>query len=147
MKVIFLKDVKGVAKEGEIKEVKPGYAQNFLFKSNLAVEATPANMAIVEKKKERIRIAAIQREDDAKDLAKRLEKVSVTLTVKAGENGRLFGAVTSADISKALKAQGTEIDKKDIVLDNPIKETGEHTVSVNIFKEIKGKFKVIVNAQ
>ncbi len=147
MKVIFLNDVKGVAKKGDIKDVKEGYARNFLFKKNLAVEATSANIAKLEKEKEKIKIAEINKIEDAKSLSEKLSKVSVNLKKKAGESGTLFGAITAQDIAKELKKQNIEIDKKSIQMDNPIKKTGEHNVKIHIYKDIKAEIKVIVDAE
>ena len=147
MKVIFLKDVKGVANKGEIKDVKEGYARNMLFKKNLALEATPGNIAKMEKENEKIIAAEINRVDDAKVMAEKLNKVSVTLTKQAGDSGTLFGASTSQEVSKALKAQDIDIDKKLLQMDAPIKKTGETKVKVNLYKDIKAEITVIVNAQ
>lgn len=147
MKVIFLKDVKGVAKAGEIKNVKDGYARNFLLKKNLAVEATPANIKKLEEKKLRMQEAEIQKQQDAENLAKKLNEVVVKLSKKAGENGKLFGAVTAAELEEELNKLGINIDKKQIDLQEPIKQTGEYNVKVNLYKEIKGEFKVIVDAE
>ncbi|BAI79547.1 50S ribosomal protein L9 [Deferribacter desulfuricans SSM1] len=147
MKVIFLKDVKGVAKAGEIKNVKDGYARNFLFKKNLAVEATPANIKKLEEKKLRMQEAEIQKQQDAENLAKKLNEVVVKLSKKAGENGKLFGAVTAAELEEELNKLGIKIDKKQIDLQEPIKQTGEYNVKINLYKKIKGEFKVIVDAE
>jgi large subunit ribosomal protein L9 len=147
MKVIFTSDVKGVAKKGEIKDVKEGYARNMLFKKNLAVKATPANIAKLEKEKEKIKIAEINKIEDAKKLEKSLSKVEISLTKKAGESGTLFGAITAQDIAKELKKQNVEIDKKSIQMDSPIKKVGEHKVKIHIYKDIKAEIKVVVNAE
>jgi large subunit ribosomal protein L9 len=147
MKVIFLKDVKGVAKKGDIKDVKEGYARNMLFKKNLAVEATPTNIKRMEKEKEKIKAIEINRIEDAKAMAEKLNKVTVTLEKKAGESGTLFGAITSQEISKALKEAGFDVDKKLLQLENPIKKTGEHKVRVNLYKDTKAEIKVIVNGK
>ena len=146
MKVIFLKDVKSVASEGDVKEVKAGYAQNFLFKKGLAVEATEANMKALEKKLELIKEKERNRIKNAGDLAERLKTVKVSFSRKAGDTGRLYGAVTSQEIADAIKEQGIEIDKKLIDLKEPIKTVGVHAVKVNIFKEIKGQITVTVNS-
>ncbi|KAA0258901.1 50S ribosomal protein L9 [Deferribacter autotrophicus] len=147
MKVIFLKDVKGVAKAGEIKNVKDGYARNFLFKKNLAVEATPANIKKLEERKLQMQEAELQKVNDAKNLAEKLKNITVKLVKKAGENGKLFGAVTAAELEEALKKEGVDIDKKQIELPEPIKNTGTYNVKVNLYKEIKGEFKVVVDAE
>ncbi|MGA1862488.1 50S ribosomal protein L9 [Deferribacter thermophilus] len=147
MKVIFLKDVKGVAKAGEIKNVSDGYARNFLLKKNLAVEATPANIKKLEEKKLRMQEAELQKQQDAENTAKKLKSVTLTLSKKAGENGKLFGAVTAAELEEELKKKGVNIDKKQIDLSEPIKQVGEYTIKVNLYKEIKGEFKVVINAE
>lgn len=146
MKVIFLKDVKAVASEGDVKEVKSGYAQNFLFKKGLAVEATEANMKALEKKLALIKERELNRVKNAADLAERLKTVKVSFSRKAGDTGRLYGAVTGQEIADAVKAQGIDIDKKLFDLKEPIKVVGTHTVKVNIFKEIKGQITVVVTA-
>lgn len=146
MKVIFLKDVHNVAVEGDIKEVKTGYAQNFLFKKGLAVEATESNMKALERKIALIKEREKTRMKDAQELAERLKSVNVAFSRKAGETGRLYGAVTGQEIADAIKEQGVEIDKKILDLKEPIKEIGTHHVKANIFKDIKGQVTVTVSA-
>ncbi len=146
MKVIFLKDVHNVAVEGDIKEVKTGYAQNFLFKKGLAVEATESNMKALERKLALIKEKEKTRIKDASDLAEKLKSVKVAFSRKAGETGRLYGAVTGQEIADAIKEQGVEIDKKLLDLKEPIKEVGVHNIKVNIFKDIKGQVTVTVSA-
>lgn len=147
MKVIFLKDVKNVAKANEIKEVKDGYARNYLFKNNLAVEATKENIHRLNKKLEKIAATEEQRIQNAKDLVEKLTKLEVKMKKKAGEKGRLFGAITSAEIADEVKALGIELDKKLIDLKTPIKEVGVFNVDVNIYKGIKGQLRVVVDAE
>lgn len=147
MKVIFLKDVKGVAKKGDIKESKDGYAKNYLFKQNIAIEATEANLKKLENQKAAETAKEQKRKDDARALAERLRTVGIKLSKKAGETGKLYGAITSADIAEALKAEGLEIDKRDIDLHDPIKDTGVHTVKVNIYMDIKSEIKVEVHGE
>jgi large subunit ribosomal protein L9 len=147
MKVIFLANVKGVAKKDEMKEVKDGYAKNFLFKKKLAVEATPANIQALDAKKQQEKEREAQKIADAKALADKLNKVGVTIAGKGGDTGKLYGAITSAEIAKALADEGLEIDKKDIALKDPIKEPGEYSVKVKIFMEINAQVKVIVKAE
>lgn len=147
MKVIFLEAVQNVASEGDIKEVKAGYAQNFLFKKGLAVEATESAIKAHEKKLALIKEREKNRISDAALLAEKLKSVKVVFSRKAGETGRLYGAVTGQEIADAIKAQGIEIDKKLLDLKEPIKEVGVHNVKVNIFKDIKGQVIVTVNAE
>ena len=146
MKVIFLKSVKGVANEGDVKDVKEGYAKNFLFKQKLALEATPANMKAHEEKLESLKEQEKLKIAEAKALAEKLKNTKVEFNQKAGDTGRLYGAVTSQEISDALAKQGLPVDKKLFDMKEPIKEAGTHTVKVNIYKEIKSQLTVIVNA-
>lgn len=146
MKVIFLKNVKGVANEGDIKEVKEGYAKNFLFKQKLALEATPANLKAHEEKLESIKEQEKLKIAEAKALAEKLNTTKIEFSLKAGETGRLYGAVTNQEISDALAKQGLPVDKKLFDMKEPIKEAGTHTVKVNIYKDIKSQLTVIINA-
>lgn len=146
MKVIFLDNVKGVAKRDEIKDVKDGYAKNFLFKKKLAVEATPENIQMVEEKKQKNKEREDKKIADAKALAEKLNKTGVTISGKGGDTGKLYGAITSSEIAKALEAEGLNVDKKDIALKDPIKEPGEFSVKVKIFMDINAEVKVIVKA-
>lgn len=146
MKVIFLKNVKGVANEGDIKEVKEGYAKNFLFKQKLALEATPANLKAHEEKLEAIKEQENLKIAEAKALSEKLKTLKLEFNQKAGETGRLYGAVTSQEISDMLSNMGIPVDKKLFDMKEPIKEAGTHTVKVNIYKDIKSQLTVIVNA-
>lgn len=147
MKVIFLKDVKNVAKANEIKEVKEGYARNYLFRNGLAVEATKANIDKLNRKLEQMATTEEARIKNAKELAEKLSKLEVKMTKKAGEKGRLFGAITSSEIAEEVNRLGVNLDKKLIDLKNPIKEVGEHIIDINLYKGIKGQLKVIVDAE
>jgi large subunit ribosomal protein L9 len=147
MKVIFLKDVKNVAKANEIKEVKEGYARNYLFRNGLAVEATKANIDSLNRKLEQMATTEEARIKNAKELAEKLSKLEIKMTKKAGEKGRLFGAITSSEIAEEVNRLGVNLDKKLIDLKNPIKEVGEHIIDINIYKGIKGQLKVIVDAE
>ncbi|EDS71953.1 50S ribosomal protein L9 [Anaerofustis stercorihominis] len=144
MKVILLEDIKGIGKKREIKNVKTGYANNFLLKNGKAVEATKAN---IEKLEEEIRLENENREkliDDAKKAKAELEKISVDLKAKSGPDGKLYGSVTSMDVSDAIKkASGAEVDKRKIVMDN-IKTEGEHKVKVKLFEDIEAMVKINV---
>ncbi|MCA1927733.1 MAG: 50S ribosomal protein L9 [Calditerrivibrio sp.] len=147
MKVIFLKDVKNVAKAGEVKEVKEGYARNFLFKSELAIEATEANLNNLKRKKEKEVELEKNKIEEAKNLSKKINDVNVVMKRKAGDKGRLFGAITNTEIAEELAKIGIDIDKKMIELKNPIKELGEYKIRVNLYKEIKGEFTLRVDGE
>ena len=144
MKVILLEDVRGSGKSGDVVNVSDGYARNMLIPRKLAVEATPQNIKQLEKKKEAIAKKFAEDKAAALEMKKKLEEVTIEVKTRAGQNGKVFGSVTSADIAEALKAQGFDIDKKKIQLDSPIKTTGKADVNVKLFTEVTGKIKVNV---
>ena len=145
MKVIFNADVKGQGKKGEMKEVSSGYARNYLIPRGLAAEATTDNINAL-KLKEKAKAAQIAREKQlAAENAKKLEGVQVVIRARAGGAGKLFGAVTSQEISDALKEQfGIEIEKNKIVQSEPIKTFGSYTVKARLGYEIAGNVNVLV---
>ena len=145
MKVIFNADVKGKAKKGEMKEVSDGYARNYLLPRGLAAEATADNINAL-KLKEKARAAQIEKEKaQAMENAKKLEGVQVVVRAKAGSNGKLFGAVTSQEISNALKEQfGISVEKNKIVQPEPIKTFGSFQVKAKLGYEISGTINVLV---
>lgn len=145
MKVIFNVDVRGQGKKGELKEVSTGYARNYLLPRNLATEATPDNLNAF-KLKEKAKAAQIAKEKaQAEEYAKKLGAVQVTVRAKAGANGKLFGAVTSQEISDALREQfGMDIEKNKIVQAEPIKSYGSYTVKAKLGYEISGSINVLV---
>ena len=145
MKVIFNVDVKGQGKKGEMKEVSDGYARNYLLPRKLASIATADNINAL-KLKEKAKAAQIAREkEQAMEYAKRLGEVVVTIRAKAGSGGKLFGAVTSQEISNALKEQhGMDIEKNKIVQSEPIKTYGSYTVKAKLGYEISGNISVLV---
>lgn len=145
MKVIFNVDVRGQGKKGEMKEVSDGYARNYLLPRGLAAEATADNINTM-KLREKAKAAQIAAEKaQAEDYAKKLSGVQVTIRAKAGKNGKLFGAVTSQEISDALKAQfGMDIEKNKIVQNDPIKTFGSYSLKVKLGHEISGTVNVLV---
>lgn len=145
MKVILQQDVKGQGKKGELKEVSDGYARNFLFPKKLAVEATADNINTM-KLQEKAKQAQIAKEKaEAKENADKLKECTVKIAAKAGSNGKLFGAVTSKEISDALAAQyKIEIEKNKIVQAEPIKTYGSFEVKVKLGYEISATLKVMV---
>lgn len=148
MKVIFNEDVRGQGKRGEMKEVSDGYARNYLLPRKLASEATP-DMLNAFKLKEKAKKAQMAREKaQAEENAKRLEGVVVKISARAGQGGRLFGAITSQEISDALCEQhGIEIEKNKIVQSEPIKSFGNFEVKAKLGYEVSGKINVLVVEQ
>lgn len=148
MKVILLKDVKGKGKKGEIKNVSDGYAQNFLFKQGLAIEATPSNMKILDAKKNKEQQAAAEELEQSKSLKNTLENLTVEMKAKAGEGGRLFGSVTSKQIADALQKQhNIKIDKRKMELPDGIRALGYTNVPVKLHHEVTATLKVHVKEE
>ena len=145
MKVVLNQDVKGTGKKGQTVEVSDGYARNFLLRKNLAVEATQQNIAAAKEKaaqhKQAVQLA------EAKAQAEKLEGQQLTLKVKTGETGKLFGAVTNKEIADLLHQQfGYELDKKKIVLSEPIKQVGSYTVELKPYANVSCKITVTVES-
>ena len=145
MKVIFNTDVKGQGKKGEMKEVSVGYARNYLIPRGLAAEATPDHINAL-KLKEKAKAAQMAKEKAlAEEYGKKLAGVQVIVRAKAGSSGKLFGAVTSQEISDALKEQhGIDIEKNKIVQSEPIKAFGSYTVKAKLGYEVNGNINVLV---
>lgn len=148
MKVILKQDIKGVGKKGDIINASDGYARNYLFPRKLADEASEGNIAMLKEKKDSEKFKKDNEYQFARDLAKRLTGLSVKFDVKAGENGRLFGSITSKDIAEEIKKQhGFDVDKKKIVLDEPIKAAGVYNIEVKIYPEVSARLKVAVTGK
>ena len=145
MEVILKKDVKGTGKEGDVVKVSDGFARNKLIPGGLAVEATEANKRAIAREKAKAAEKYAQDKEAAEQLAARLTAAPVIVKTKVGDNGKLFGSITSMDIAQAVSEQlGTEVDKKKIVLDKPIKEVGETEVTVKLFQDVAAKVKVVI---
>lgn len=148
MKVIFLKDVKGKGKKGEVKNVSPGYARNYLLKNNLAQEATPGNLKALEGKKRKKKQLEQEEKEEAIELKDALAERTVEIKAKSGKEGRLFGSITSKQIAEQLEKQhGYKIDKRKMELDNPIRSLGYTNVPVKLHPDVSGSVKVHVVEQ
>lgn len=148
MKVIFIKDVKGKGKKGEVKNVADGYARNFLIKQGLAVEATPGNLKQLENQKKKAAELAQQELEEAKQLKEQLENIKVELSAKAGEGGRLFGSITNKQIASELKkTHNITIDRRKILLDDAIRSLGVTKVEVKLHPEVTATLAVHVKEQ
>jgi large subunit ribosomal protein L9 len=145
MKVIFLKDVKGKGKKGEVKNVADGYAHNFLIKQGLAIEANSANISTLEGQKKKEDKRAAEELAEAKKLGEQLEKITVELSAKAGEGGRLFGSITTKQIAEELqKKHGIKIDKRKMELADAIRTLGHTKVPVKLHHEVLASLTVHV---
>lgn len=148
MKVIFIKDVKGKGKQGEVKDVAEGYARNYLLKNNLAIEATPGNLKALDAKKRKTAQEEQEEKEEAMDLKDKLADLTVEMKAKSGDGGRLFGSITSKQIAEALKKEyGYKIDRRKIDLDEPIRSLGYTTVPVKLHPDVSGSIKVHVTEQ
>lgn len=147
MKVILLQDVKSVGKKGEVVNASDGYARNFLFPKKLAQEANDVNMHILNKKNEADRKKKLAEIEEAQKVANDLKDKEVVIYAKSGDNGRLFGAITTKDISQEMEKQlNITVDKKKIVV-NTIKTMGSYDVEVKLYPEISTKIKVVIKEQ
>jgi large subunit ribosomal protein L9 len=148
MKVVLRKDVEGLGERDEVVGVSDGHARNFLFPRGLAAPASKAELAVVEKRKAKREKELEARRAEFEALAKKLSDLEVSIPSDAGEEGKLFGSVTSQDIALAVKeASDLELDKKKIDLSEPLKVLGEYSVPVRIYKDISAKLKVKVVAK
>jgi len=144
MQVILKKDIEKLGKAGEVASVKKGFARNFLFPQALALPATSANLKVVEQEKKRESLRQEKGKQQAQALGEKLASSSCTITVQAGEEGKLFGSVTVQDIAEAYKLEGIDIDKRKIELPEPIKETGIFKIKVKLHPEVNVEAKVWV---
>ncbi|GGI42923.1 50S ribosomal protein L9 [Mammaliicoccus stepanovicii] len=145
MKVIFTQDVKGKGKKGEVKEVPVGYAQNFLIKNNYAVEATAGNMKQLEQQNKRQEELKQQEVDDAKALSEKLKDLEIEIPAKTGEGGKLFGSVSTKQITQALEKQHKiKVDKRKMDLPNGIHSLGYTNVPIKLHNSVTGTLRVHV---
>ena len=144
MKVILIKDVSGLGEEGDMKDVAVGYARNYLFPKGFAVEETPFTRNRFKEQKRKIELRKVKKREDAQKLADEISSISVNITAAAQKNDKLFGAIHEADIMKALQEQGYEVEKKNILLTEPIKAIGVYKVPMKIYDTINAELKVWV---
>ncbi len=147
MKVLFLKEVAGSAKAGDVKEVASGYARNYLFPQKLAVVADAKTVLLIQEREEATRRRTERQLAEAKETAAKIKRLTVTIFAKTGDGGRLFGSVTNADIAQQLKREGVDVDKRKIEVEPAIKTLGPHDVTVQLHGDITETLKVVVAAQ
>jgi len=144
MKIILTENVPDLGNAGELMDVKNGYFRNYLQPRNLAIEANPKNVKMFEHQKRLLDSKVARSFSDAQKFSEKLETVSLTLSKKAGKEDKLFGSVTDMDIEEALKEQGFEINRKQIVLEEPIKMLGVYQIPIKLHKDVEAKVKVWV---
>ncbi len=144
MKIILLREVERLGKQFDIVDVKDGYARNYLFPRKLAIMATPGNIRGLEKSKKRFSKKELEMKAMHESLVEQINNVTVKTTIKTGIDGKSFGSITSSDISKLLENEGIEIDKKHIVLDEPIKRPGVYDIKVHLHEQTNVLFKLVV---
>jgi large subunit ribosomal protein L9 len=147
MEIILRQAVENLGKPGDVVKVKSGYARNYLLPHGLAYEATPGNLKRIQQERDRLEAAENDRRTSAQGLAEKLEQVSLTFSARVGEEGKLFGSVTSTDIAQQLEAQGFRIEKRQIDLHEPIKALGVYRVPVRLHADVKPEVRVWVIKQ
>jgi large subunit ribosomal protein L9 len=147
MEIILRQAVENLGKTGDVVNVKPGYARNYLLPHGLAYEATPGNLKRIQQERARLEAAESERRGTAQGLAERLEQVSVTFSARVGEEGKLFGSVTATDIAQQLEAQGFHVEKRQVDLHEPIKALGVYRVPIRLHADVKPEVRVWVIKQ
>jgi large subunit ribosomal protein L9 len=144
MEIILRQAVENLGTTGDVVNVKPGYARNYLLPHGLAYEATPGNLKRIQLERDRLEAAENERRGTAQGLAEKLEQVSLTFSARVGEEGKLFGSVTATDIAQQLEAQGYHIEKRQIDLHEPIKALGVYRVPIRLHADVKPEVRVWV---
>lgn len=144
MKVILRSDITNVGKQGEIKEVAAGFARNFLLPKKLGMEANSQNLKIWEREKSRLEKEREEIINNAKVVSEKIEKTEFSITVKVGENGKIFGSITTTHLAKLFAEQGFVINKHDILLPASIKEVGKQSINIRLHPEVIAKIEVMI---
>ncbi len=147
MEVILREDVSNLGHRGDVVKVADGYGRNFLLPKNLAMEATPANKAVIDQMKAAAVRRSAKEKAEAEQLVTQLNTVALVFTRKVGEGDHLFGSVTSSDIAQELAAKGFEVDRRKVQLDEPLKSTGEFHVPVKLHREVTAHISVTVKGE
>ncbi len=147
MQVILREDIDKLGKIGDLVKVADGYARNYLVPNKKAIEATPKNLHAMDHAKKMVSDRLRKLKKEAAADADRIKALAITIKAKSGEEGKLFGSVTSMDIAEAMKAEGVAIDKRKIILDEPIKRLGDYTIAVKLHADVTADFKLTVIAE
>ena len=146
MEVILKQDVDELGLEGDIVKVAKGYGRNYLIPQSIALEATEHNRKALELQRKKIELKRVRVKEEAEKVKATMEEVVLTFSQKSGEEGKLYGSVTSMDVASQLKDKGIDVDRRKIVLEKPIKELGEFQVEIKIYPEVSAAIKVVVKA-
>jgi large subunit ribosomal protein L9 len=144
MKVILKQDIEKLGRKGDIVNIASGYGRNYLLPKKMAIEVTPSNIKMIEIEKQALKKKMEQERQSFQDLIQKLNDLTLTFNRRAGEKDVIFGSVSSGDIREALEKQGFDVDKKKILLDEPIKRLGNFTVPVKIFHDDRAELKIVV---
>lgn len=147
MRVIMMRDVLHTGARGEVVDVKPGFARNYLFPNGMALEATAGNMRVFEQKKKKLEIVHEKERETAAELATQIETAEVTIAKRVGESETLYGSVTAAEIAEALERSGVHVDRRRIDLEGGIKTLGEHPVRIELHSDVVAEITVNVVAE
>lgn len=147
MRVVLFQSVASLGLAGDIVEVKPGYFRNYLEPRGLALRESPSALRLLASRKKKIELMLVQEKSRAQEISSRIAEITLNFTMKAGEEGRLFGSVTGRDIMDALAQKGIEVDRHKIEIPDAIKTIGEHTARVRLFPEVVAELKIIVEAE
>lgn len=147
MEIILRQAIENLGSPGDVVKVKPGYARNYLLPHGLAYEATPGNLKRIQQERDRLDAAENARRSAASSIAERLEQVSLTFSARVGDEGKLFGSVTSGDIQQQLEAQGFHVEKRQVDLHEPIKALGVYRVPIRLHADVRPEVRVWVIKQ
>ncbi len=147
MKVILRQDVEDLGYEGDVVEVAKGYARNYLIPKGLGLEASSENIRMFEMQAKKIEVRKLRAREEAEQLRDRLAGITVTISQRAGEEGKLYGSVTSMDVAAEMENQGVVVDRRKILMDKPFKAVGEFDVPVKIYQNVIGRIKVVIQPE
>jgi large subunit ribosomal protein L9 len=147
MKVILRQDVEDLGYEGDVVEVAKGYARNYLIPKGLGLEASNENIRMFEMQAKKIEVRKLRAREEAEQLRDRLAGITVTISQRAGEEGKLYGSVTSMDVAAEMENQGVVVDRRKILMDKPFKAVGEFDVPVKIYQNVIGQIKVVIQPE
>ena len=147
MEIILRQDVDELGLEGDIVNVAKGYARNYLIPKDIALEAIPQNIKLLETQKKKIEVRRLKAKEQAEKVKQVIEEMVITFSQKVGEEDKLFGSVTTMDIASQLEKQGITIDRRKIVIEKPIKSLGEFEIPIRIYPDVTGMLKVVVQPE